>query len=262
MKNPSAPILFLLATLLALSGCTASEEPSSAPTSREPDPDFAFLQTVDVASFRDAFESLSLYSFVREIQTVQTSASGEVLARKVEKIRYERKDDAFETTLLSIDSTGRFDYGFFEGLVTKQEAPSEPADVSEFLLPEELPYLQARNLEAYTFETTADTVLAGRLVKTIEVRVRPETTGDFPIRYVRHYVEPETGRLIGFYMERVSKTLLLSERTAVFAALTEGPGNRLVPGSLRTTIDLRLPLLSDLRFATESTFTDYSGGPV
>lgn len=259
MKNPSAPLLLLLVLALASPGCTSSDERSIPPARQGVDPVYAQLQTIDVDSFRDAFDSLSQYAFVREIRTVQTTATGEVLARKVETVRYDKKNGERETSLLSADSTGQFDYGFFGSFSTQQDLPSEPVDVGEFLLPDELPYLQARNLEAYTFASAPDTNLAGRRVRTVEVRVRPEATGDFPIRYVRHYFDPDTGRLIGLYLERESRTLLFTEQTTLFATLTAGPGNRLVPGALRTTVYLRLPLLSSLRFATESTFTDYTG---
>lgn len=262
MKNLLRSIPGILIVFITAAGCgdQGSNVAEGANQDHLPfdDASVDLIRTADDAAFRQAFENLKQYDYVRNTTTIQRSERGGVRASKEQVARYSWKEGERVVEILSSDSTGGFDFGAWERYVDRQPDAVEPEELADQILPEDPPYLAERNREIFEYQTLPDTTISGTRVRVVEVRARPEEAEDQQIRLARYYVEPGTNRLIAIYLARTSQSILFRENTAVYAQLARAQNGEWLPDEFLTTTYISLPVIGDYQFETTSRYQDYA----
>lgn len=265
--------LFAVAVLLclvALGGCAeeAPEVPGQPfyPTSANPfqqtpaerDSVVALLQAVDQEPFREAFARLDAKAFTRYTRVEQFDDEDFLVAYEEHVLRHLTREGERTFTVLDTDSAGTFNFGYFSSFVSENVEMQDPPDLTAHLLPEDPPYLSARNREAYVYRLLPDTLMWDHMAQVIEVRARPVEGDGQNIRLVRLYVDRDTDALIGVYMERIDLALLFREESRFYAHVRPFAPGEWVPYNTRFETIIRVPFRPAQLFRTVSTYYDYS----
>ncbi len=261
----SIPAAALL-TFLILLGCgrtpdAASEAPGSVVSEAERDSVLTALRAVDRSAFDHAFEALNRYSFTRHRRTEQFDKNDRVIAFTERVVRFKKEGDAHRAILVEADSGGTFDYGFFNRFVSENVKDVAPVDLAPYLLPEDPPFLLARNREAFDYRFLPDTLLWDETARVLEVRARPKTGDEQSLRCVRLYVARDTGSLIALAIERTDRALLFREESRYFVHIRPTLRNDRVPHTIRFRTRIRTPFHAARQFRTTATYYEFEYAP-
>jgi len=112
-------------------------------------------------------------------------------------------------------------------------------------------------MDLYRFRILADTLLWDRPAHVYEARARPESGDGLNVRVVRQYVDVETNKLVGIFLERVDLALLFREESRFYVDLKPGPDGSFLPYNTRFETRIRMPFRGEYRIRTVSTFSGF-----
>jgi hypothetical protein len=255
---PAVFMLTVFAVLHGLSGCGGQNAPELSPEAlEERGAVMEAMEHAEKSDFLTAFESLSSYAFNRYIRTEQYDAEDYIIAYDEHLLRTEGEDERRVVHVERTDSAGAFDFGFFSRFVSENVESADPVDLIPYVLPEDRAYDDPRSMDKYRFRFLADTLLWDRQARVIEIRARPELADGLNVRLVRQYVDIETGKLVGVYLERIDLALLFREESAFYVDLRPGPGDEFLPYNTRFETRIRMPFRQAYKIRTVSTFSAY-----
>jgi hypothetical protein len=90
-----------------------------------------------------------------------------------------------------------------------------------------------------------------------EARARPEAGDGLNVRVVRQYVDVDTNKLVGVYLERADLALLFREDSKFYVDLKPGPDGDFLPYNTRFETRIRMPFRGEYRIRTVSTFSGF-----
>lgn len=253
-------LLLLLVLLPLLTGCSSSEKESGS-TATDPqetnqrDEVLATLAALKQDTMREAFTRLSDFSYTTRTRTEQCDEQGQVLATSSTTARHIGADSV---SVQNTNTTGRFAFGWMERFAKDSTRTIDLALFPTHILPEDPPYLSPRNREAYAYTFLPDTMLAGQVVRVIEVQARPNSDQEQTIQRGRFYIHPDDETLLGLELERLEQGLLFREKSRYAIMLhPAGDGSGWLPASTVADVHLDAPFRPPEQFLTTRLFSDY-----
>lgn len=216
----------------------------------------AMLSKTGPAPFADAFAALPDHAYTRYIRTEQFNDNEYLVAFRERTVRYEGPAGQRRFTLLTADSSGTYDFGFFRQFVSTNVEEQDPGDLTPYLFPEDPSYLSPENYDAFLYRFRPDTLMRDVAASVIEVRARPVEGDGKNIRRAYYYFDQETDRLIAFQLERIDLTLFFREESLFFVHLQQAPDGTWLPYNTRFETRIIMPFKPPQRFRTVSTYSN------
>jgi hypothetical protein len=269
IRRPFYPVLPLVFVWLAgvLAGCSGEE---SAPPGEavyadlgevfqqdivERDSVLAAFSGADIEPMRQAFTRLANSTFTRYTRTEQLDRNEFLVAYRERLVRHTGLPGSRRFDVLDQDSSGTFDYGFFERFVSANVEKQDPRDLAPFLLPDAPAFLSGREFDAYLYRFQPDTLMGGVLARVVEARARPVEGDGRNIRRVRYFVDRETNALVGISLERIDLALFFREESRYFAHLQQSESGW-VPMNTRFESLIVMPFRPPQLFRTVASYRD------
>lgn len=258
-------ITILFISILLTFGCEAQSEaegqaPMQSVSSEIGSEEFvrdsvlSTIEVIDNTHFMDAFENLKQYNYTRYIRTEQFDDNDFMVAFTERSVRYEGLENQRRFTLLSSDSSGTYDFGYFRRFVSDNVDEQDPEDLTPYLIPKDPSYLSTRNFEAYTYEFEEDSLMLNVTARVIEVNARPVEGDGKNIRKARYFINPETEELIAFQLERIDLAFFFREESNFFMHVQKAPDGTYVPYNTRFESRIIVPFRDPQRFRTVATY--------
>ena len=261
-------MLFCIA-MLGSGGCTPSIGENPDPGTRlaalfeqsetERDSVLTVASKASSASFKAAFLELRNYDYTRYSRTDQLDDAGFMVAFRERTVRHEGPVAGRRHMLLSADSSGSYDFGFFRHFVSATVEEQDPEDLTPYLFPDDPAYLSERNFEAYLYRFKQDTLMLNTTASIAEIRARPVDGDGKNIRRVRFYFDQSTGRFIAFELERIDLALFFREESRFFVHLQTASNGKLIPYNTRFESRITMPFKLPQTFRTVATYSDVTG---
>ena len=217
----------------------------------------ASIDHADPSDFLNSFDQVSSYEFDRYIRTEQYDDDDFLIAFDEYLVRLEGKSGQRTTHIERADSAGEFDFGFFNRFVSENVDSADPVDLIPYVLPDDLGYQDPRNVDKYLFRFRPDTLLWDRQAHVIEIKAKPDLADGLNVRLVRQFIDVESNKLVGVYLERVDLALLFREESEFYVDLKPGPGEVFLPYNTRFQTKIGTPFRGTYKIRTVSTFSDY-----
>ena len=244
-------VLSILALLVMACGTEATQEPGSPPQAGEPGTNaFARLGRLDATALHTAFRNLDRVPHLRRVETEQLEDNA-LLARREYLLRVQPGQDA--PTVVEVDSMGAFQFGFLAPFVSSTPTFTTRPDLQALIVPEDPPYLDPRNHDAFLYDVGPDTVLWGTPVQRISVVAAPGEGDDQAIRRAHLFVDA-TNRLIAYRVMRQNEALFFKEESEGFVAIRPMQDSTWVPAAVRTDTRLRVPFRGHQHFRSRTHF--------
>ena len=219
------------------------------------------LQLVTRASgttFKDAFLALRNYNYTRYARTDQLDDTNFLVAFRERTVTYTGPQGSRQHRVLSADSSGSYDFGFFRQFVSATVEEQDPEDLTPYLFPEDPSYLSDRNFEAYLYRFMPDTLMLQTSAKVAEIRARPVDGDGKNIRRARFYFDQSSGQFIAFELERIDLALFFREESHFFVHLQNTPDGTQVPYNTLFETTIIMPFKPPQTFRTVATYSDIS----
>jgi hypothetical protein len=249
----------------AMAGC-ARPAPSDA-QAPEDDPGhdheaLMWLEQMDQAPIRTSMVRLDRIAYERRVESRQFNSAGREIATSMRTVRHAGPPGARRAEVIAQTSEGSFEFGFAGRLAPSLPPPDAPPELVPHILPEEPSYLAPRHRDAYDFQMAPDTMVAGLPLLVVDVILRGEVSGARSLRYVRHFIEPQSRALVGIRVERESSTLLFQEVSTV-AFMMQPHASQWLPDRTSAETQIRLGLGPRRSFETVTSFhvLEVEGGP-
>lgn len=263
---PVRPAAVLVLALMATSGCGSEAPPPGEPVyatyknpsyqdSAERDSVLAAFASVDTEPIRRAFQQLALAEFTRYFRTEQLDKTEYLVAFRERTVRHSGLPGSRRFDLVEEDSSGAFEFGFFEQFVSANVETQDPRDLSEYLLPADPPYLMPRNYEAYFYRIKPDSMMGDGLARVFEIRARPEAGDGKNIRRVRWYVDTGSNALVAIRLERIDLALFFREESRFFVHI-QATDAGWVPRTTRFESLIVMPFRPPQLFRTVAAYSD------
>ena len=248
----------LLVVVLGLTGCTKREISTVGPIeAAERDSLIATINEVKQEALRTAFSRLTNYSYNRYLRTEQFDIEDFIVAFTEQRISTAATPDGPKSIITRADSGGTFDFGFFKRFVSENVSDLDPVDLIPYVLEEDPPYLNPKNVDKYSFRMKGDTLMWDREAKIFEVRAKPVAADGLNIRKVRYYVDTASNQLVAMYLERIDLGLLFREESTFYVHILPVGSGDLVPYNTKFETTIKTPFKSSYRIRTVSTYTDH-----
>ncbi len=267
MRRFSHPArLALLMLAVSAAGCTSPtappgeavyatfENPSNQDVG-ERDSVLAAFAEADTEPIRRAFERLNVAAFTRYFRTEQLDKNEYLVAFRERTVRHGGLPGSRRFQLVEQDSSGAFEFGFFEQFVSANVDAQDPRDLTEYLLPADPPYLMPRNYGAYFYRMKPDSLMDDGLARVFEIRARPEEGDGKNIRRVRLYVDTATGALVAIQLERIDLALFFREESRFFVHIQQTEAGW-VPRTTRFESLIVMPFRPPQLFRTVAAYSD------
>ncbi len=218
--HPAALRVAALALLIAGGGCR--REPA-APAARASGEAAALLARLDTSAVQQAFARAAPYAYTRI------------------------------STLERLDAQGRrLPFG------RRADAPSgNPERIVGLTLPADPPYRSARAHEDYRFRLGADTLLGGRRVQRLEIRLREGAKAGIAMPAVDFFFDPATRLVVAVRQQYRHDSAFYRERTSSYVEIRQTPAGDWVPAAAASDAAYKLLLGAQQRYRTTSRFEDY-----
>ena len=216
------------------------------------------IASIESLPFLDAFENLKKYDYTRYIRTEQFDDNDFMVAYTERSVRYEGPFSQRRFTLLSADSSGKYDFGYFRRFVSENVDEQDPEDLTPYLIPQDPSYLSSRNFEAYSYEFEEDSLMLNVTARVIEVNARPIEGDGKNIRKARYFINPETDELVAFHLERIDLAVFFREESNFFMHVQKAPNGEYVPYNTRFETRIIVPFRDPQRFRTVATYVQLS----
>ncbi len=220
------------------------------------------LRLVSLASsetFKAAFLELRNFDYTRYSRTNQYDDTNFLIAFRERTVRHTGPKDNRRHTIVSSDSSGSYDFGFFRQFVSATVEDQDSEDLTPYLFPEDPSYLSERHYESYLYRFIADSLMLDTSAKVAEIRARPVEGDGKNIRRARFYFDQDSNQFIAFELERIDLALFFREESKFFVHLQEAPGGKLVPYNTRFETRITMPFKLPQVFRTVATYSDVSG---
>ncbi len=244
---------------LLAAGCVDSSS-SVPPTPEEEaaaDSVLALLERIDETAIRSAFEGLANHAHTQRTRTAQFDDNGALLASREREVRY----DAEGVREIRSESSGAFDFGYMRRFASPDEDIRESSlaapDFPDHIILDDPPYASARNREAWRYAFAPDSILFAGPVRVVRITARPGFAASRSIRRVQLYLDRNSDRLAGLYMERTHAALWFREESAFFLSAAPLASGAWVPHRTRFETRLKLLLRPVQRFASEAEYYDF-----
>ena len=249
-------LLTLLVSATLMAGC--SDAPPERPPERNPvaetatrDSALALLRTAEREALQQAFQRLEETSYTRSTIVEQLDTRGNRIASIERRVRHASSQEA---RILSVDSSGRFRFGWLDRFTSGTFDPQNPSRLPVYLGSEDPAYLSERNREAYRYRILPDTVRYGRPTRVVLVRARPGADDEKAVRQVRLYIDRESNQLVALNLVRQTDNLLFSEKSRLQAEIAPVAENGWKPATTQFDTQFDIPFQPTRTFRTASTF--------
>ncbi|MEZ4703084.1 MAG: hypothetical protein R2834_22340 [Rhodothermales bacterium] len=253
--------------LVALAACGESASPTPGEAvyatyenafnqdAAERDSVLTAFATADTEPIRQAFAQLPHFAFTRYFRTEQLDKDAYLVAFRERTVRHSGLPGTRRFEVIDQDSSGTFDFGFFERFVSANVEKQDPKDLAPYLLPEDPPYLAPRDYEAYFYRMRPDTLMTNGVSRVYEVRARPEQGDGKNIRRVRLYVDRASNVLVAVQLERIDLALFFREESRYFVHIQNVEG-AWVPWNTRFESLIVMPFRPPQRFRTVASYSE------
>ena len=212
------------------------------------------IESVNTDPFMDAFENLKQYDYTRYIRTEQFDDNDFMVAFTERSVRYEGISPQRRFTVLSSDSSGAYDFGYFRRFVSENVDEQDPEDLTPFLFPEKPSYLSSRNFEAYSYAFEEDSLMLNITAQVLEINALPEEGDGKNIRKARYFIDPDTNELIAFQLERIDLAVFFREESNFFMHIQKTQEGEFVPYNTRFETRIIVPFRDPQRFRTVASY--------
>ncbi|MFK7847156.1 MAG: hypothetical protein AB8G77_17770 [Rhodothermales bacterium] len=260
-------LVFVLAIGIGFGCAPAAEEDLSAEAKFaalfeqdeiERDSVLALVAQASSNSFKEAFLELRNYHYTRYSRTDQFDDDDFQIAFRERTVEHLGPLDSRRYNVLSSDSSGSYDFGFFRHFVSATVEEQDPEDLTPYLFPEDPSYLSARNYEAYLYHFRRDTLMLNTSAKVAEIRAKPVAGDGKNIRRARFYFDQSSGRFIAFELERIDLAMFFREESRFFVHLQNSPDGKQIPYNTRFETRITMPFKLPQVFRTVATYYDVS----
>lgn len=222
----------LLAFVVCFPILVACEDtgPPVAPPEGDAEAALLLLARLDRGAVAEAYARLDRYVHTAEVHL--TVREGEAVTTTARTVARRPTADGVEERLVAAESTGALGGAWPERL--------RLANPLSALLPDEPAFLAPRAWEQYRYSLGPDTTVAGRRLRVVEARLRPEASGEQAVRRVRYFLAPASDAVLGVAVERASASVLFDETDRAVVFLQPGPDGARVPALtvVETTVDV------------------------
>ena len=215
-------------------------------------------ESVNKEAFTSSFDILKQYDYTRYIRTEQFDDTDFMVAFTERSVRYEGPPQERTYSILSSDSTGTYDFGYFRRFVSENVEEQDPEDLTPYLLPKDPAYLSERNLEAYSYEFKEDSLMLNITAQVLEVKALPVEGDGKNIRTARYYIDPNVDELIAFELERIDLALFFREESTFFMHIQKTIHGDYIPYNTRFETKIIVPFRDPQRYRTVATYVQAS----
>ena len=258
----------VITSVLLVYGCSSSTDGGSLPLQSvsapldqetiERDSVLEAVSTLQTEGFESAFKHLADYDYTRYIRTEQFDDSDFMVAFRERTIRHAGEPDTRTYTLLSSDSTGSYDFGYFRRFVSDNVDEQDPEDLTPYLFPEDPAYLSSRNFEAYAYTFEEDSLMLNITAQAVEIRAKPEDGDGKNIRRARYFINPKRNELVAFELERIDLAFFFREESTFFVHVQTLADGTVVPYNTRFETRIIVPFRDPQRFRTVASYYNVS----
>lgn len=222
------------------------------PTEVERDSAISVLSSMQRSAFDSAFVALKNRSFTREVRTTQIDASGSIVARRTQRIRYDGNGSAGRIVSAS-DSGQAFQSGPFDALAPSPDPTALPANLASNALADNPAYLSSRTRAAFRYRLD-DGAYRGTPVWIVTVQARESGQGpEQSIRYTQLTITRDARQLVAAQTIRAERALLFREDSRFDVRLQPVRGTWL-PTETRFRARIDIPFRDPLEFRSASTY--------
>ncbi|MDZ4700310.1 MAG: hypothetical protein SH809_11435 [Rhodothermales bacterium] len=211
--------------------------------------------SADTEPIRRAFQQLALAEFTRYFRTEQLDKNEYLVAFRERTVRHSGLPGSRRFDLVEEDSSGMFEFGFFEQFVSANVETQDPRDLAEYLLLADPPYLMPQNYEAYFYRMKPDSLMGDGLARVFEVRARPESGDGKNIRRVRLFVDSASNALVAIQLDRIDLALFFREESRFFVHIQNTEAGW-VPLTTRFESLIVMPFRPPQLFRTVAAYSD------
>ena len=255
-------VLLCISLLIGCSSSTESEgsmpmQSVAAQLEQETVERDSVLKTVEgiqTEGFKEAFKHLAQYDYTRYIRTEQFDDNDFMVAFRERTIRHEGEQKDRTYTVLSSDSTGSYDFGYFRRFVSDNVDEQDPEDLTPYLFPRDPTYLSSRNYEAYSYDFDADSLMLNITAQAIEIRAKPVEGDGKNIRRARYFIDPQRNELVAFELERIDLAFFFREESTFFVHVQTLSDGTIVPYNTRFETRIIVPFRDPQRFRTVASY--------
>lgn len=248
----------MLILAVGMAGCSRREISTVGPIeAAERDSLIATINGVKQEAIRTAFSRLSNYSYNRYLRTEQFDIDDFIIAYSEQHLAITATPDGPKSSVVRADSGGAFDFGFFKRFVSENVSDPDPVDLIPYVLEEDPPYLNPKNVDKYSFRVRGDTLMWDRESHIYEVRAKPDAADGLNIRKVRYYVDKTSNQLVAMYLERIDLGLLFREESTFYVHILPVGSGDLVPYNTKFETTIKTPFKSSYRIRTVSTYSNH-----
>lgn len=261
-------LLILPFWALIISGCAPEIQEDTTAQTRltsfyeqdisERDSVLSLVSQATSETFKEAFLELRNYNYTRYSRTDQFDDTDFLVAFRERTVSHSGSLNARRHQILSADSTGSYDFGFFRQFVSATVEEQDPEDLTPYLFPEDPSYLAERNYEAYLYRFRQDTLMLDTSAKVAEIRARPIDGDGKNIRKARFFFDQSSGQFIAFELERIDLALFFREESQFFVHLQTAPDGKQIPYNTRFETRITMPFKLPQRFRTVATYSEVS----
>ena len=209
---------------------------------------------MDETGIRAAFEGLANHAHAQRTRTAQFDDGGALLASSEREVRYD-EEGAHE---MRSESSGTFDFGYMRRFASPDDDTWEGAltapDFPDHIILNDPPYASARNREAWRYEFAPDSMLSAGPVRVVRITARPGFAASRSIRRVQLYLDRNSDRLAGLYMERTHAALWFREESAFFLSAAPLASGAWLPDRTRFETRIKLLFRPAQRFTSEAEY--------
>lgn len=230
-----------------------------------------FLTLVDEEGLFQAFAGLETRTYIREVTTEQLDETGRVVASENRVFRNHPakgisgdEDSAQESvratggshavSLESVSSNGEFTFGTVSELAARAGGDNNATLFFPFRPPGNRGYNESRHQSKYLFQFLPDTLMQGRSLRTVDIRVRDEAAAYVSVQAVRFFIETASLRVIALRIRQRSESMLYHEETTNYLEGRIAENGSLAPFRSEVTSMLRAFFSDPVKLKTVSVF--------
>jgi hypothetical protein len=214
-----------------------------------------FLASVNEKDLIDAFVSLEGRSFARAMEMTQYAEDGPQIARDRRTIIQTVAMDGITVGSEDVQVEGEFSFGRMSDLFGRAAAENGPSPFKAYLIPEDRGYNNPRHENKYLYRFAPDSVVNGRSVRNVEIRVRETARDEVFVQRMLLSIDEIASTVVSITMDTRIKSLLFREKTSFHLSGRWTEGARLEPQGFTLSSDLKSVLSNPVRIRMTSEFS-------
>jgi hypothetical protein len=249
-SSRTRPVLLValpLALVVAACGTEAGRAPAPGDAGL-----WAEVEGLDTQAFREAWRHVQARDHGRTTRVEQLDETGRPVAFREWVVRFTAADS--QDVVVRTDSSGGFRFGMLDAFAADGAGAPRPVDLAPYVLPDDAPYLSARNREKYQVARLPDSTAFGRPLQRIQVRALPGPGDAEPVRRVLYVLVGEGREILAVQTEREDAALLFTERSRAYAGMRPDEAGVLLPSVSWYETWIRPRFGKDRRFRITTTW--------